>query len=237
MPPSYDVRAVPADPSPVHPSVAGREAEMARLADAVRRLVALTVTNQAPAAEVAGVAADLERVADRLAAHGPSGPPTVTWMEPAGIPGRAPGGMAGRMAFDVVIGRHSPLALPVVLEFEPPRAIGRGTFTAPYEGPPGCIHGAVLAATFDIVFTAANILADAAGPTVRLTTRFRRPTLLHEEAVFEAWVDRREGHRTFTRGRVLQRGEVTVEADGEFAAIDHRRIVELARRTPGAERD
>lgn len=199
---------------------------MVRLCAAVRRLVELTVTNRAPAAEVDAVSAGLEAAADRLATHVPDEVPVVTWM---GGEGGQLDGMADRMAFDVVIGRCSPLALPVVLEFEPPRAIGRGTFTAPYEGPPGCVHGAVLAATFDIVLTAANILSDAAGPTVRLTTRFRRPTLLYEEAVFEAWVDRTEGSRTFTKGRVLQRGTVTVEAEGEFAAIDRRRIGELSR--------
>lgn len=213
----------------IHPSVVGREAEMVRLAGAVRRLVELTVTNQAPAGEIDGVSAELEAVADRLAAHVPDGPPMITWMDSPGIESRAPDGMADRMVFDVVIGRCSPLALPVVLDFDPPRAIGRGKFTTPYEGPPGCVHGAVLAATFDIVLTGANILADAAGPTVSLKTRFRRPTLLHEEAVFEAWVDRREGDRTFTVGRLLQGGTVTVEAEGEFAAIDRRRVGELWR--------
>jgi len=210
---------------------------MARLAAVVRRLVHLTVTNRAPAQDIDGIAAELEMLADHLTAHVPDDPPVITWMDAAGIGGRAPEGMADRMAFDVVIGRNSPLALPVVLEFEPPRAIGRGTFTAPYEGPPGCVHGAVLAATFDIVLTAANILADAAGPTVRLATRFRRPTLLYEEAVFEAWVDRREGDRTFTLGRVLQGGAVTVEAEGEFAAIDRRRIGELSQRRSKPQRD
>jgi hypothetical protein len=216
-------------PAAVHPSIVGREAEMARLVAVVRRLVELTVTNQAAAAELERVAEDLELVTDRFAAHATDGAPVITWMDSAGLDGRVPEEMADRMAFDVVIGRYSPLALPVVLAFEPPRAIGRATFTAPYEGPPGCIHGAVIAATFDIVLTAANILVDAAGPTVRLATRFRRPTLLYEEAVFEAWVDRREGDRTFTKGRLVQRGVVTVEAEGTFAAIDRRRIGQLAR--------
>jgi len=202
---------------------------MVRFAGVVRRLVELTVTNRAPAGEIERVAKELEAAADRLALHVPDDVPVITWMDAAGIEGRAPEGMADRMAFDVVIGRCSPLALPVVLSFDPPRAIGRGTFTAPYEGPPGCIHGAVLAATFDIVLTAANILADAAGPTVSLTTRYRRPTLLYEEAVFEAWVDRREDGRTFTRGQLLQGGTMTVEAEGEFAAIDRRRVAELWR--------
>jgi acyl-coenzyme A thioesterase PaaI-like protein len=226
--------------SEMHPAVAGRQRELAGLADVVRRLVEYSVTSRASADELSAIVATLEAGADRLAAHVPEGRPMVTWMDAVGT--RPPdgdevirGGMSEHMAFDVVIGRYSPLALPVRLEFEPPRAVGRGTFTAPYEGPPGCIHGAVIAATFDIVLTAANMLAGAAGPTVRLATRFRRPTLLYEEAVFEAWVDRREGARTFTTGRLVQDGVVTVEAEGEFAAIDPRRVRGMAQRRSRSE--
>jgi acyl-coenzyme A thioesterase PaaI-like protein len=127
--------------------------------------------------------------------------------------------MAERMPFDVVIGRYTPLALPVEIEFDGDRAIGRATFTTPYEGPPGCVHGAVIAATFDIVLTAANMAAKAAGLTVTLEISYRRPTLLHEEARFEAWVERVEERRVFTRGRIVQRGSVTVEAGGVFAPL------------------
>jgi hypothetical protein len=208
---------------------------MARLADVARRLVELTITNRAPARELSAVVAVLEGATSMLADHVPPGPAAVTWMDTVGAEGRGSTGMAERMAFDVVIGRYSPLALPVVLEFDPPRALGRATFSAPYEGPPGCIHGAVIASTFDIVLTAANILAGAAGPTVKLEIRFRRPTLLYVEAVFEGWVDRREGPRTFTRGRLIQDGVVTVEADGEFAAIDPRVVQRLYRRRRAPE--
>ena len=127
--------------------------------------------------------------------------------------------MAQRMPFDVVIGRYSPLALPVEIDFEGERAIGRAVFTRPYEGPPGCVHGAVLAATFDIVLTAANLAANAAGLTVSLTIGYKRPTLLYEEARFEAWVERVEERRVFTRGHIVQRGEVTVESEGVFAPL------------------
>jgi hypothetical protein len=127
--------------------------------------------------------------------------------------------MSARMPFDVVVGRYSPLALPITITAEGPKAVGRGRFTLPYEGPPGCIHGAAIAGTFDIVFTAANVIANAAGPTATLTLTYRRPTLLYDEAVFEAWVDRTQGRRTYTSGRLLQNGVVTVEAEGVFVAL------------------
>ena len=145
------------------------------------------------------------------------------------------------MPFDIVVGGFNPLALPVRLAFEPPRALGYATFTVAYEGAPGCVHGGALAATFDIVFTAANAIAEATGPTVRLDVRYRRPTLIDEEALFEAWVTEVTARRVFSQGRIVQGGTVTVEAEGEFAVLDHARVRQMAsgrraafdRATPG----
>jgi acyl-coenzyme A thioesterase PaaI-like protein len=210
----------------MHPGIAERAGEMAELVRGVRRLVAATVLNRAPAGEVGSLATELNDIAERLERHVPDPPPSVTDMSASGIASDG-ATLTARMAFDVVVGPYSPLALPVELVFDPPRALGRARFTLPYEGPPGCVHGAVIAGTFDIVFTAANIVAGAAGPTVSLTTRYRRATLLHEEAVFEAWVDRIEDRRVFTRGRLVQGGTVTVESEGVFALIDRTRTSAL----------
>ncbi len=125
------------------------------------------------------------------------------------------------MPYDVVVGPFNPLALPVVLDFEPPKALGRAVFDVAYEGAPGCVHGAVLAATFDIILTAANAIVGATGPTVRLALRYRRPTLTGEEAVFEGWVTEVTDRRVFSKGRIVQGGIVTVEAEGEFAIFNN----------------
>jgi acyl-coenzyme A thioesterase PaaI-like protein len=212
----------------VHPAVDGREEELGDLADAVRRLIGLTVTSAAPPAELAAVAAELQRLGDRLAAAVPDHPPTHSMAGGVGEPGLP--AMARRMPFDVVVGRYSPLALPVVMSSEGRTAVGRGRFTLPYEGPPGCVHGAIIASTFDIVCTAANVLADAAGPTALLSLRYRRPTLLHDEVTFEAWVERTEGRRTHTRGRAVQNGVVTAEAEGVFIALDREMTRSLGER-------
>jgi acyl-CoA thioesterase FadM len=108
----------------------------------------------------------------------------------------------------------------VRLAFEPPKALAYATFDVGYEGAPGCVHGAALAATFDIVLTAANAIAGATGPTVRLGVRYRRPTLINEEAVFEGWVTEVTERRIFSLGRIVQGDVVTVEAEGEFAILN-----------------
>ena len=169
---------------------------------------------------------------DTLAAHVPA-QALPRFIDPADV-GASDGSMDDSMPYDPVVGRYNPLALPVTITFEPPLAIGTGCFTTPYEGGPGWVHGAAIAATFDIVLTAANHLAGAAGPTVWLTVRFRRPTLVGVDARFEAEVVSRDGRRVTSRGRLIQDGTVCVEAEGEFAVIQARN---LRRVKPGGAGD
>jgi acyl-CoA thioesterase FadM len=86
----------------------------------------------------------------------------------------------------------------------------------------------VLAATFDIILTAANAIVGSVGPTVRLALRYLRPTLTDEEAVFEGWVTEVTDRRVHSQGRIVQGGIVTVEAEGEFAIFDHEKVHRMA---------
>jgi acyl-CoA thioesterase FadM len=210
-----------------YPGLHGRETEARALTEELRRLIRLSVSTAPPAAETAALTAQLAAVADRLEAHRPE-VPLPRLMGPAEDGPASGPPLQATMPFDIVVGGFNPLALPVRLAFEPPRALGYATFNLAYEGAPGCVHGGALAATFDIVFTAANAIAEATGPTVRLDVRYRRPTLIDEEALFEAWVTEVNARRVFSRGRIVQGGTVTVEAEGEFAVLDHARVHQMA---------
>ena len=224
----------PSEGSVQHPgrpwSGGGREA----LADEVRRLIAATVTSTAPPDALAAAAATLRSVAEDLERSVPTedGDPTGRFAK-EGLTADGAGGLAGAMPFDVVIGTCNPVALPIAIEFEPPVAIGHAVFTAPYEGAPGCVHGAVLAGAFDIILTAANVIGGSAGPTRTLTIRYRRPTLIDHPSRFEAWVTSIDGRNIRSTGRLLQDGVVTVEADGEFVALDRPLIDSMHRRGGG----
>ncbi len=50
--------------------------------------------------------------------------------------------------------------------------------TTPYEGPPTCVHGGVIAELFDELLGISNILAGPGAMTGTLTIRYRRPTPL-----------------------------------------------------------
>jgi acyl-coenzyme A thioesterase PaaI-like protein len=203
----------------------GRE----ELAAAVRRLTATVITSTAAPADLRQAADRIAAVADALAEHVPAsgGAPRPRYAE---VRHRQPGSMAAEMPFDMIIGSCNPVAPPVTVEFEESRAIGTVTFAPHHEGAPGCVHGAALAGAFDIMLTAANHLADAAGPTVELRIHYRKPTLIAQPARFEAWVTGQKGRRVESAGRLLQDGVVTVEATGLFIRMDRTRIESMHRR-------
>lgn len=229
----------PTPTEPVRPGPPGRPwagGGREELAAAVRRLMELTVTATPAAGTLGEVAAEVDALADRLATEVPdAGPvPQARFADETVRSEDAPT-LVSAMPFDMVVGPCNPLAPPIEMWFEPPLAKGRVVFPPTYEGAPGCVHGAALAAAFDIVLTAANVLADGAGPTVELTIRYRKPTLVGVESTFESWVNEKTDRRTFSEGRLIQDGIVTVEAVGEFVNMERRRIDALHRRPDGPE--
>jgi len=194
------------------------------MADAVRRLVAITVDNDAGAAATAAAAEKLHALADELDS-------LVQDPQPPKHVGNEPSDDANphdHFQFDVVLGLYNPLALPVEMAWDPPMARGHAHFTSPYEGPPGCVHGAIIAAAFDQVFNVANIKSAIAGPTAYLHVDYRRPTLLRRDLTFEGWVEKVDGRKVTCRGRIVQAGNVTCEAEGLFIRVARDEITRLA---------
>ncbi len=199
------------------------------LAAAVRRLMELTVTSAPPPGVLAEVAAGVEALSDSLEFAVPDDSEPVPRFSGYDVAVEERSSLVDSMPFDMVAGPCNPLAPPIELWFDPPLARGRAVFSPTYEGAPGWVHGAALAAAFDIILTAANVLADAAGPTVELTIRYKRPTLIGVESLFESQVTEVTDRRTYSRGALLQNGKVTVEAVGEFVNIDRDKIAALHR--------
>ena len=191
------------------------------LVDAIRNLVSLAVTALAPPDALSRAAASVRAAAAELAGHVPEG-------SPARIPQLdSIGGPADIMPFDPVIGAWSPLAPPLVVAIEDGRATASVTFDAPYGGPPGCVHGGVIAACFDQVLNVANLLAGVAGPTASLEVRYRKPTPLGRPLRFEAGAPVVDGRQVRTTG-VLRSGEtILAEATGVFVTLPADRVMAL----------
>jgi acyl-coenzyme A thioesterase PaaI-like protein len=115
-----------------------------------------------------------------------------------------------------IVGESSPLAPPIEWEWVPPRIVGHVVFGAAYEGPPGFVHGGIIALAFDEMLGMANIASGHPGMTGTLTVRYRRPTPLYLEVDFEAWNVKVEGRRITTRGTLTHGGTLCAECDGLF---------------------
>jgi len=197
--------------------------ELAALTERLRRLIGLAVTVDAPRERLDAATRALDQAIALLASHEPSAP---TPRFPAGARARP----EDVMPFDAIMGPLNPLAPPIRVVWEAPRAIGTVTFGTPYEGPPGCVHGGIIAACFDQVFNVANLLSGRPGPTVRLALRYRRPTPIRTALRFEGWQERADERRVHTVGRLLAGDRVTVEAEGSFALLTAEAVMRLGRR-------
>ena len=233
MPPSsHDARPPMTEaPTPEAPRRAGPHGRpwsgggREELAAAVRRLVELTVTSTPAPGAFADAATRVGALCDELSAEVPDdGPEPIGRFAEESIGSDGISGLTAAMPFDMVVGTCNPVAPPIELWFEPPMAFGKVVFSPQFEGAPGCVHGAAIAAAFDIILTAANVVADAAGPTVELSIRYLKPTILGIDTAFESEVTEVTDRRTYSVGRLIQDGVVKVEATGEFVNLSRERI-------------
>ena len=105
---------------------------------------------------------------------------------------------------------------------------GRATFDYPYEGPPTCVHGGVIAELFDELLGSANIIAERPAMTGTLTVRYRKPTPLLTPLDVVARHTGSEGRKIFTWGGIYHEGELTAEADGIFIEVGPGRMLGIA---------
>lgn len=89
------------------------------------------------------------------------------------------------------------------------------------EGPPGCVHGGVMAGLFDEMMGAGQGLTGRPGAvTGRLTVRYRHLTPLDTDLVFRCWVERDRGMRVDMKAECLVAddpdGRPTAEAEAVF---------------------
>jgi acyl-coenzyme A thioesterase PaaI-like protein len=196
-----------------------------RLADAVRLLLERVLLAEAPEEMLLHQATQVEAIASELAPFSGSPFPGSSLRE---LLSSSPGGFGAVAQEDIrvfyskgcIYGAHNALAAPIELSFEGEKAIGRGTFGVPYQGPPGCVHGGIVAAVFDQILGSVNIFRNEPGMTGTLTVYYRRPTPLYRELRFEAWRERKEGRKMFARGAVYDGDTLTAEAEGVFIAFE-----------------
>mgnify|MGYP001571762835 CR=1 FL=1 len=201
--------------------VSERRAALRRLADAIRSILHRLVQTSAPLPMIHQAVADLEQLADRFAAH-----PNASIYEEFAEAANA-GEPFAFFDHSPVQGRANPLAPPLEFRMEGDEVIAEAVFGAAYEGPPGCVHGGFVAAAFDELLGSTQSLSGAPGMTARLTVNYRSPTPLHTGLRFVGVLDRVDGRKIYTSGRLYAGEVLCAEAEGLFISVDVGRFAEL----------
>lgn len=116
----------------------------------------------------------------------------------------------------LLVGQVHPLSPAATYSFADGVLDVRARFGAAYEGPPGYVHGGIVALAFDELFGMCNVCNGQGGLTGRLTVRYRTPTPLGQELRLTAWQDHHEGRRMHVRGTIHAGDTLTAEAEGLF---------------------
>ncbi len=192
--------------------------ELQRLADAVRRVTDLVVRPGASPEVLAAAAEHVEAAADRLdAMTRPWGPsvPAMPLLETS---------PHDYFPFSPMIGLYSPLAPPMQCEVRDGAVHATARLGAAYEGPPGCVHGGVVAGLFDELLGVANIAAGVGAMTGTLTIVYRSPTPLYEELRLDARSTAIDGRKVRAGGTLHAGDRLCAEASGVFILVEHERF-------------
>lgn len=116
--------------------------------------------------------------------------------------------------FDILTGPASPMSPPVRLWIEGDMVRGQACFGRAFMGPPGKVHGGVLALALDMLMAKTQDLVENRGMTGTLNIRYMAPTPINTEVEFEARLVKLDRRKLITEARVFAEGIQTVSASG-----------------------
>lgn len=178
----------------------------------VRRLIEATVATGEGADGVRDVAKEVGRLADRLEATLDQDPWTARSYGDGVID------FGRMMGINAITGKANPIAPEVELQIHEDLTVG-GTvrFGLHHVGPPGRVHGGVVAGFLDQALGSATIAAGLPGFTGKLTVTYRQATPLRQPLRWEASAEPGTGRRNHARGAIYDaEGRVTAEAEALF---------------------
>ncbi len=156
-------------------------------------------------------------------------------LEQAGTPVEpsmfSPWGTPEHLGANPAIGMRNPVSPPLQ-----PVSFPDGTVRCDlelgieYQGPPGCVHGGIVALLFDEMLGLANAAAGSVGMTADLRVSYKSPTPLNAPLRFEAKQVRTEGRKIWTSA-TLHTGD-TLCASTEALFIEPRGIRDEDRHKP-----
>lgn len=191
-----------------------RLVQRVRLADSTRALIAAVASaNDTDDADDDALAAAADAVDAATAALRSTAAPSRTDRR------RVHRTYGNFMPRSLLVGRAHPISPAGTYTFADGVLDVRVTFGSAYEGPPGSVHGGIIALALDELFGMVTVLNGQGGLTGRLSARYRKPTPLGRELRMTAWIERHEGRRMRTRGTIHADDVLTVEAEGLFVTV------------------
>lgn len=215
--------------------------------DVLREIIDRLVDTRADTDELVAIAGELEHVAGRLRrfehgrrydSYGEAANAVVAETTRDSVEGDEAAPPSGHVDFSPLLGRANPLAPPMEFSIdtsgEVPMVCADVTFGHAYEGPPGHVHGGIVAAAFDELLGATQAMSGSPGMTAYLDVSYRAPTPLHTPLRFESTLDSVEGRKIRTSGRLFHGETLCAESSGLFISIDFSAIAAMRVHRDGA---
>jgi len=191
---------------------AARREAVGALGAALRELVDAAVRTEVPVADLEKATAAAQEVTALLSADLREVHEIASVDDPE----------TGERWYSPVYGPGSPVAPPMVVEDFPDegRCVGRVTVGKKHEGPPGLVHGGVLAILLDHVLARSARAAGHGGLTATLTVTYRRPVHLGVPLVVIGQLGSVHGRRATATARLVAEDDPgTTLAEGEAVLV------------------
>ncbi len=202
--------------------------------DLMRKIIDRLVDTRATATDLDLIAEQLQSVADRLGRF-KHGRRYLGYSEASTVAISEHSPPLGHADFSPMLGRANPLAPPMEFTIEGSVLCSTVTFGHAYEGPPGHVHGGIVAAAFDELLGATQAMSGAPGMTGRLVINYRAPTPLHEPLRFESTLDSVDGRKITASGRLYSDDVLCAEAEGLFITVDFAKLANMRDQRDGTD--
>ncbi len=196
------------------------------MAGAARRVLSAARVTAAGDDSVSEAAGLLEQAARLLEAQQMQG------LHRQGVMGELESGFESRdpmqfFPYSPIIGRLNPAAPPAEFWVEGVEVHGRMNLSPVYAGPPGLVHGGIIAMVFDELLGVVNVVNGQGGYTGTLTVTYQRPTPLLTDITMRAWSSGGEGKKLYASGEMAHGDVVTASAEGIFVRANRQLVDDL----------
>jgi acyl-coenzyme A thioesterase PaaI-like protein len=120
----------------------------------------------------------------------------------------------------IVSGRANPMGIGARLWREGEEAVCHVTVGKAFEGAPGRVHGGVVAALMDHLMGLVMSISGSPAFTGRLTVTYRQPTPIGRPLEGRARLVARVGRKLHVAGELRDDGQLLVQGEGLFIAVD-----------------